>query len=77
MTVYRVCCNDTNALFGEKSFALGSNIRIENNIYSLNRREAPKDVCQMDAYRRTATQSIPAVVYTSTFSLDQNKDSFS
>uniref|UniRef100_A0A915I1V8 Uncharacterized protein n=1 Tax=Romanomermis culicivorax TaxID=13658 RepID=A0A915I1V8_ROMCU len=25
---YKVCCNDTNTLFEEKSFAFGSNIRL-------------------------------------------------
>uniref|UniRef100_A0A915K445 Uncharacterized protein n=1 Tax=Romanomermis culicivorax TaxID=13658 RepID=A0A915K445_ROMCU len=27
LTAYKVCCNDTNTLFEEKSFGFGSNIR--------------------------------------------------
>uniref|UniRef100_A0A915JTQ0 Uncharacterized protein n=1 Tax=Romanomermis culicivorax TaxID=13658 RepID=A0A915JTQ0_ROMCU len=33
MTVYRVCCDDTDTLFEEKLFAFRSNIRIENIIF--------------------------------------------
>uniref|UniRef100_A0A915KXH0 Uncharacterized protein n=1 Tax=Romanomermis culicivorax TaxID=13658 RepID=A0A915KXH0_ROMCU len=38
---YKICCNDTNTLFEDKSFAFGSNNEWE-MLYSLARREEPK-----------------------------------